>query len=294
MFKRIVLFVATNIAVIVLLSIVAQLFGIDRYIGHGGYYGLLILAVLFGFGGSFVSLMLSRWIAKRATGAQVIDRPSNATEQWLLETVGRQARQAGIPMPEVAIYNAPEPNAFATGPSKDKALVAVSTGLLQSMRANEAEAVLGHEITHIANGDMVTLALVQGVINTFVIFLARVVAEVIDNVTGDEEGGGLGFLGYLAVVIVLEIVFGILATPIVAWVSRWREYRADAGGARLSGRENMVAALQRLGGAQDQENHLPDSMEAFGIFGGKGKGLRALFRTHPPIEDRIRALRNAG
>ncbi len=293
MFKRIVLFVATNIAVIVLLSIVAQLLGVDRILGQGGFYGLLIMAGLIGFGGSFISLLISRWLAKKATGAHVIEHPSDRTEQWLVDSVTRHARQAGIPVPEVAIYDAPEPNAFATGPSKDRALVAVSTGLLRSMRANEADAVVGHEVTHIANGDMVTLALVQGVVNTFVIFLARVVAQVISNALNDRGGGGLGFFGYIAVVIVAEIVFGILATPIVAYVSRWREYRADAGGARLSGRDNMIAALECLGGAQDQENHLPDSMEAFGIFGGRGKGLKALFSTHPPIPDRIRALRSA-
>jgi len=291
-FKRILLFVATNIAVIVLLSILAQLFGLDRQLGEGGLIGLLIIAGLFGFGGSFVSLMISRWIAKRATGARVIEQPDNRTEQWLVDSVTRHARQAGIPVPEIAIYDAPEPNAFATGPSKNKSLVAVSTGLMESMRANEVDAVIAHEITHVANGDMVTLALVQGVVNTFVIFLARVVAQIIHNALSDRGGGGLGFLGYMAAVIVLEIVFGILATPIVAYVSRWREYRADAGAARLSGRDNMIAALERLGGADDMENHLPDSMEAFGIFGGKGKGLRALFSTHPPIPERIRALQN--
>jgi heat shock protein HtpX len=245
--------------------------------------GLLILAFVFGMGGSFISLAMSKWIAKRSTGAQVIERPRNEAEQWLVETVKRQARQAGIGMPEVAIYNAPEINAFATGMNRNNALVAVSTGLLNGMTRDEAEAVLGHEVSHVANGDMVTLSLIQGVLNTFVIFLSRVIGGVIDSaLRGNREGGGVGF-AYFGIVIVLEILFGILASIVVMWFSRRREFRADDGGARLAGREKMIAALERLR-RSTEPTHLPEQMTAFGI-NGRGSKLAQLFSSHPPLED---------
>jgi heat shock protein HtpX len=295
--KRIFLFLATNLAIVVVLGVVLSILGVGHYTdGRGGInlQSLLIFAAVIGFGGSFISLAISKWMAKRSTGAQVIEQPTTATERWLVDTVARQAKQAGIGMPEVAIYDAPEPNAFATGMSRNNALVAVSTGLLQNMRQDEVEAVLGHEVSHVANGDMVTLTLIQGVVNTFVIFLARLVAHVIDSFFRDEEGeGGLGFFGYMAVVFVLDLLLGILASVIVSWFSRQREFRADAGGARLAGTDKMIAALDRLRAMQDQPSHLPDTMQAFGIFGGKGGGLRALLMSHPPLEQRIGALRQS-
>lgn len=284
--KRIVLFLATNLAILIVLTVVLNILGVDSR----STTGLLIIAAVFGMGGSFISLAMSKWIAKTSTGAQVIDRPANATESWLLDTVRQQARQAGIGMPEVAIYNSPDINAFATGMKRDNALVAVSTGLLQSMHPDEAEAVLGHEVSHVANGDMITLTLIQGVLNTFVIFLARMAAGVINSVMrGNDEEGGLGFLGYMAVTIALEIVLGILASIIVMWFSRLREFRADEGGARLAGREKMIAALERLR-AVHEPSHLPDQMAAFGIQ-GKASGLARLFMSHPPLDERIEALR---
>ena len=284
--KRIVLFLATNLAIIIVLTVVLNIIGVDSR----STAGALIIAAVFGMGGSFISLALSKWIAKSSTGAQIIERPANATESWLLDTVRQQARQAGIGMPEVAIYDSPDINAFATGMKRDNALVAVSTGLLQSMSPDEAEAVLGHEVSHVANGDMITLALIQGVLNTFVIFLARLVAGLIDSVMrGDEEEGGLGFLGYMAVTIVMEIVLGILASIIVMWFSRKREFRADEGGARLAGREKMISALERLRMVHEP-SHLPDQMAAFGIQ-GKASGLARLFMSHLPLEERIEALR---
>lgn len=284
--KRIVLFLATNLAIIIVLSVVLSILGVDSR----STTGLLIFAAVFGMGGSFISLAMSKWIAKSSTGAQVIERPANATESWLLDTVRQQARQAGIGMPEVAIYDSPDINAFATGMKRDNALVAVSTGLLQSMHPDEAEAVLGHEVSHVANGDMITLTLIQGVLNTFVIFLARMAAGVIDSVLrGNDEEGGLGFLGYMAVTIVLEIALGILASIIVMWFSRKREFRADEGGARLAGQEKMVAALERLRMVHEP-SHLPDQMAAFGIQ-GKASGLARLFMSHPPLEERIEALK---
>ena len=285
--KRILLFVVTNLAILVVLGFVVNLLGL----GGASTTGLLVIALIFGMGGSFISLALSKWIAKRATGAEVIDQPRDQVEAWLLQTVGRQARQAGIGMPEVAIFPSPEINAFATGMNRDKALVAVSTGLLDQMEQDEAEAVLGHEVSHIANGDMVTLALIQGVLNTFVILIARLVASLIDAFlsSDDEEGGGgLGWLGYMAVTIVLELILGILASIIVMWFSRRREFRADAGGAALAGRGNMIAALRRLQ-QQYEPSHLPDQMAAFGITGA-GSGLAKLFMSHPPLADRIAAL----
>ncbi|MCB1813687.1 MAG: protease HtpX [Candidatus Competibacteraceae bacterium] len=291
--RRIFLFLLTNLAVMlvlgVVLNIVMTAFGIPR----DSYAGLLVIALIFGMGGAVISLLMSKSMAKRATGAQVLSQPTTATERWLVETVQRQAQAAGIGMPEVAIYHAPEINAFATGANRNNALVAVSTGLLNSMNQDEAEAVLGHEVSHIANGDMVTLTLIQGVVNTFVIFLARVIANIISSSMrgSNQEGGGLGFMAYIAIVFVLEAVFGILASMIVAWFSRQREFRADAGGASLAGRQKMIAALERLQ-QQSQPSHLPDQMAAFGI-SGKGSGLMALFASHPPLAQRIEALRQA-
>jgi heat shock protein HtpX len=293
--KRIALFVATNIAVLVVLSISMQLLGVDRFLERQGVgfgpTGLLILAAVIGMGGSFISLALSKWIAKRATGAHVIDRPRNADEQWLVETIERHARAAGIGMPEVAIYDSPDINAFATGMRRDDSLVAVSSGLLRSMTADEADAVLGHEISHIANGDMVTLALIQGVVNTFVIVLSRVIGHLVDRVLfKTERGYGPGFW---IVTIVAQVVLGILASMIVMWFSRWREFRADAGGARLAGRGKMIAALERLRRATEP-SHLPDQLEAFGINSAGSSRLANLFRSHPPLEQRIAALQQSG
>lgn len=292
--KRVLLFVVTNLAILVVLNIIIQLFGVDRYLGQGGTFGLLILAAVFGMGGSFLSLMLSKWSAKRLTGAQVIAHPSNELESWLVSTVYRQAEAVGIGRPEVAIYQAPDLNAFATGMNRDNALVAVSTGLLRSMRRDEVEAVLGHEVSHIANGDMVTLSLIQGVLNTFVIFLARIVASIIDQfLRSDEEeqGGGLGFFAYMAVVVVLELIFGILASIVVMWFSRQREFRADRGGASLAGKGKMIGALERLKQAVEQPQ-LPTELAAFGISGRIGGGLARLFMSHPPLDERIAALRD--
>ena len=293
--KRIVLFLATNLAIIVVLSITLQLLGVERILDQQGVgldlRALLIFSAVIGFGGSFLSLAMSKWMAKQSTGAHVIEQPANEVEHWLVETVRRQAQAAGIGMPEVAIYEAPEPNAFATGMSKNNALVAVSTGLLQNMSREEVEAVLGHEVTHVANGDMVTLALIQGVVNTFVVFLSRVVGYLVDRVVfKTERGHGPAF--YITS-IVAELMLGILATIIVMWFSRQREFRADAGGARLAGRDKMIRALERLAGFAG-ESHLPDQLAAFGINGRIGQGLARLFMSHPPIEERIAALRAAG
>lgn len=284
---RILLYLATNLAILVLLGIVMSVLGIDSR----SLSGLLIMAALFGMGGSFISLAMSKWIAKKSTGAQVIEQPRNQSEQWLLSTVRRQAELAGIGMPEVAVYNSPDMNAFATGMKRNSALVAVSTGLLQNMSSDEVEAVLAHEISHVANGDMVTLSLIQGVLNTFVIFLSRLVAGVIDNfLRQDEDGGGLGFLGYIAVTIVLELVLGLFASLIVMWFSRRREFRADSGAAQLAGRQKMINALRRLQ-AHHEPSRLPDQVSAFGIRPKEG-GLAALFRSHPPLDQRIHALQN--
>ena len=284
---RIVLFLATNMAILVLLGIVMTVFGIDSR----STSGLLLMAGVFGMGGSFISLAMSKWIAKKSTKAHVIETPSNPTEKWLYETVQRMAKEAEIGMPEVAMYNAPDMNAFATGMNKNNALVAVSSGLLQNMSKDEVEAVLAHEITHVACGDMVTLSLIQGVLNTFVIFLSRIVASIIDNfMSGDEEGGGLGFFGYMAVTIVLDLVLGFFASIIVMWFSRRREFVADKGAAFLTSKEKMVSALERLQ-AHHEPSQLPDQVAAFGIRPKEG-GLANLFRSHPPLEDRIAALRN--
>lgn len=287
---RIGLFVATNILVLLVASVVFKLVGLDDWMaGQGAWMdptGLLIFAAVFGMGGSFISLAISKWMAKRATGAKVIDGSEGETQRWLVETIRRQAREAGIGMPEVAVYEAPEMNAFATGMSRNNALVAVSTGLLRSMRAEEVEAVLGHEVSHVANGDMVTLSLLQGVLNTFVIFFSRIIGMIVDRVVfRNERGYGPGFW---IVSILAQIVLGILASMVVMWFSRWREFRADAGGARLAGRQKMIGALRRLG--EPQQTELPESMEAFGISGRVSSGFKRLFMIHPPIPERIAAL----
>jgi heat shock protein HtpX len=291
--KRVFLFVATNLGVVLLLGIVARLLGVDRFLYQSGLNltSLLVFAALFGMGGSLISLLMSKWIAKRSVGAQVIAQPRTPTERWLVETVQRQAQAAGIGMPEVAIYDSPEPNAFATGANRNSALVAVSTGLLQQMTAEEAEAVLGHEVSHVANGDMVTLSLLQGVLNTFVIALSRVVGFLVDRAlsSSDREYRGPG-IGYMLTSFVMEILFGFLASLIVMWFSRYREFHADAGGARLAGRGKMIAALERLRQLHEP-SRLPSQMAAFGINGGLGAGLRKLLMTHPPLEERIAALR---
>ncbi|MEW6762436.1 MAG: protease HtpX [Pseudomonadota bacterium] len=286
--KRIVLFLVTNVAVMLVLSLTASLLGVNRFLTSNGLNlgMLLVFAALMGFGGAFISLLMSKTIAKWSTGARVITQPANATERWLVDTVAAQAQRAGIGMPEVAVYEG-EPNAFATGATKNSSLVAVSTGLLQSMTQEEVEAVLAHEVAHIANGDMVTLTLIQGVVNTFVIFLARIVGYFVDSMLrkNDEEASSPG-IGYMVTVIVCEILFGILASIIVAWFSRQREYRADRGAAQIIGRpQPMIAALRRLGGLAEGE--LPKNMAAFGI---SSKGALALFSSHPPIESRIAAL----
>ena len=292
--KRIFLFLATNIAIVLVLGISMRLLGFEGIMDQQGINldinSLLVFSAVFGFGGSLISLMISKWTAKRFTGARVIESPSNSRERWLVETVKRQAQQAGIGMPEVAIYDAPDVNAFATGASRNNALVAVSTGLLNAMTQDEAEAVLAHEVSHVANGDMITLALIQGVVNTFVIFLSRVIGHLIDRVVfKTERGHGPAFW---ITAIIAEIVLGILASIIVMWFSRRREFRADAGGASLAGRQKMIAALERLQGSVNQP-HLPDQLAAFGISGGIGGGLKRLFMTHPPLSERIAALKSS-
>lgn len=288
--KRIFLFLVTNLAVVLVLSVVAHLLGIDQYLYNrgGDMGGLLVFAALFGFGGSLISLALSKWMAKRTMGVVVIEQPANATEQWLVDTIRAHAQRVGIGMPEVGIFESPQPNAFATGASRNHALVAVSSGLLQSMRQNEVDAVLGHEISHVANGDMVTLTLIQGVVNTFVIFFSRIIGNIVDKALfGNKEGRGMG---YFFSVMFAEMVLGILASIIVMWFSRQREFRADAGGAHLAGRENMIAALERLKVGAEQP--LPAQMAAFGISGG-GSGFGRFFMSHPPLDERIAALRSS-
>lgn len=288
--KRIFLLVLTNIAVMLVLTIAALGLGLDRYLAANGQSmtGLLIVSAFFGFGGAFISLAISKWMAKRSMGVRVITSPANADEQWLVTTVRAQAEQAGISMPEVGIFDSPQPNAFATGARRNAALVAVSTGLLRNMKRNEVEAVLGHEVAHVANGDMVTLTLIQGVVNTFVFFLSRVIGEIIDKaVLRNERGRGAG---YFVTVMVLQIVLGILANMIVMWYSRRREFRADQGGARAAGTSNMIAALERLKSGSSEP--LPAQMAAFGIKGGGGSGIKRLFMSHPPLEERIAALQN--
>jgi len=291
--KRILLFVLTNIAVMVVISlmwmIVSSVFGLGQIQSKDGLNltSLLVFSILVGFTGSFISLMMSKWIAKRSVGAVVIEQPSNSQEVWLVETVRRQANAAGIKMPEVAIYDAPEINAFATGPSRNNALVAVSTGLLNYMNRDEAEAVMAHEIGHVSNGDMVTLTLIQGVVNTFVVFFAYVIGYFVDRVIlKNEEGQGLGF--FIAN-IVAQIALGFLASAVVMWFSRQREFRADAAGAKFASKDKMIAALEKLK-AMHEPSHLPEQMAAFGINGGD---IQKMFSSHPPLDERIAALRNA-
>jgi heat shock protein HtpX len=290
--KRIFLFVLTNLAVLFVLSLVTRLLGVDRILDERGagldHQALLVWAAVFGMGGSFISLLLSKWMAKRAMGAQVIGQPSNDAEAWLLQTVSHQAQAAGIGMPEVAVFQSDSPNAFATGARRDAALVAVSTGLLRSMKKDEVEAVLAHEISHVANGDMVTLTLIQGVVNTFVLFFSRVIGSFVDRVVlRNEENHGAGFF---IVSLVAQLVLGILASLIVFWFSRQREFRADAGGARLAGTNKMIAALERLKAANEPQP-LPDQFASFGVSGGARGGIARLFMTHPPLDERIAALR---
>ena len=290
--KRIFLFLLTNMAIVLLLSVTMRVLGVEPYLNAQGLNlkSLLIFAAVMGMGGSLISLAISKWSAKRMVGAQVIENPSTQDERWLVETVRRQAQTAGIGMPEVAIYDSPDINAFATGMNKNNALVAVSTGLLRSMSRDEAEAVLGHEVSHVANGDMVTLALIQGVINTFVMFLSRVIGYTVDKlVFKTERGTGPAFF---ITMIIAEMVLGILASIIVMWFSRQREFRADIGGANLAGRKKMIAALEKLKLGQEQ-THLPEKMAAFGISGGKGVGIKRLFMTHPPLDERIAALKQS-
>lgn len=289
---RILLFLATNAAILVLISLVFQIFGLEGILKENGVdldlKALLVMSAVIGFGGSFISLLMSKFMAKRAMGVQVITQPSSQTERWLVETVRRQSEEAGIGMPEVGIFNAPEPNAFATGASKNNALVAVSAGLLQHMNFDEVEAVLGHEISHVKNGDMVTMCLLQGVINTFVIFLSRIIGHVVDRVVfKTQRGYGPA---YFITSIVAQIFLSILASMIVMWFSRRREFRADAGGSELAGRDKMIAALQRLQQASGEKESLPDQLAAFGIAGGVGHGLKRLFLSHPPLTERIAAL----
>ena len=289
--KRVFLLIVTNFAILAVLSVTMQLLGIDSALTNEtglNLQGLLVFAALFGFGGAFISLFISKWMAKRSTGAHVIEVPANTTERWLVDTVRRQAERAGIGMPEVAIYDAPDVNAFATGWNRNNALVAVSTGLLNNMSQDEAEAVLGHEISHVANGDMVTLTLIQGVLNTFVIFISRVIGYIVDRVLlKNEKGEGMGF--FIATM-AAEVVLGVLASMVVAWFSRHREFRADAGGASLAGREKMIAALERLK-VNHEQTALPAQMSALGISGGGA--MMKLFMSHPPLDERIAALRAA-
>ena len=289
--KRILLLVGTNLAVIALLTVVIQLFGLDEWLAQRGqnYEGLLIFSAIFGFGGAFVSLLISKWMAKMAMRVRVISQPANEIEQWLMATVHSHAQRAGIGMPEVGIFDSPDPNAFATGASRNSALVAVSTGLLRNMRRDEVEAVLGHEIAHVANGDMVTLTLIQGVLNTFVIFLARIIGGLVDSaMRGNNDSRGPG-IGYFFVVIIAQTVLGLFAAMIVAWFSRRREFRADAGGADLAGTRSMIGALESLKRAHTP-SQLPESMKAFGINSERPGALRKLLMSHPPLDERIAAL----
>ena len=289
--KRILLFVLTNFAILAVASLTLRLLGVEPWLDENGinFNSLLIFGAVLGFGGAFVSLAISKWTAKRAMGVQVIENPRNADEAWLVETVRRLAQQAGIGMPEVGVFDSPSPNAFATGARRDKSLVAVSTGLLRRMGRSEVEAVLGHEVSHVANGDMVTLTLIQGVVNTFVFVASRLIGNIVDRVVfRNEQGRGPAFW---ITTMVAELVLAFLATMIVMWFSRQREFRADAGGARLAGRRNMIGALAALG--RVHEDSLPEKMAAFGISGRRGDGFKRLFMSHPPIEERIAALEGA-
>jgi heat shock protein HtpX len=286
--KRVLLFLVTNFAILIVASVTLRLLGVEPWLDANGinFTSLLIFGAVLGFGGAFVSLAISKWMAKRMMGVQVIESPRNVHEAWLVETVRRLAGEARIGMPEVGWFDSPSPNAFATGARRDKSLVAVSSGLMQRMSRGEVEAVLGHEVSHVANGDMVTLTLIQGVVNTFVFVASRLIGSIVDRVVfRSESGRGPGFW---VTTIVAELVLAFLATMIVMWFSRQREFRADGGGARLAGRQNMIAALQALG--RGHEESLPEKMAAFGISGRRGEGLRRLFMSHPPIEERIAAL----
>ncbi|MGH8548404.1 MAG: protease HtpX [Methylococcales bacterium] len=291
---RIVLFLITNLAILVVVSLVFSLLGIGGFLDQQGVNinlnSLLIMSAVIGMTGSVISLVMSKSMAKHAMGVQVIDQPRNASEQWIVQTVQRQARDAGIGMPEIGIFDSPDSNAFATGMNKDAALVAVSTGLLKNMSSDEVEAVIGHEITHVANGDMVTLALIQGVVNTFVYFLASVIGFVVDRVIFRTERG-VG-PGYYVTQIIAQICLSFLATAIVMWFSRQREFRADAGGARLAGRQKMIGALRALQRAHEPRD-LPGEFAAFGINSGFGDGLKKMFMSHPPLEERIAALQRS-
>ena len=291
--KRILLLVGTNIAVMAVLALAIQVFGIDQALAKQGMNagGLLIISAIFGFGGAFISLLISKWMAKRTMGVKVITQPANEQERWLVNTVQQQAQAAGIGMPEVGIFESPDPNAFATGSNKNAALVAVSSGLLRNMRREEVEAVLGHEVSHVANGDMVTLTLIQGVMNTFVFFLARIIGGIVDKVIlKNERGYGVG---YMLTVIVAQIVLGFLAGMVVAWFSRKREFRADSGGAHLAGTNSMVGALEALKRVVQAPTTMPEKMQAFGIRSGPPAGWQRLFMSHPPLEERIAALNSA-
>lgn len=294
---RIMLFLGTNLAVVLVASLTLRLLGVDAYLTEQGmnFNALLIFCFVIGMAGAMVSLFISKWMAKRSTGTVIIEQPANATEKWLVDTVAQLASNAGIGMPEVGIFPAQQSNAFATGWKRDDALVAVSAGLLNRMSPDEVRAVLAHEIGHVANGDMVTMALIQGVLNTFVMFFARIVAQLVDSfLRRDDNGGGLGFFGYIAVVTVAEIVFGILASMIAAWFSRLREYRADEAGARLAGTDAMVGALQRLKAESQMPDQMPDTLTAFAITTGQTRKLmEKLFASHPPLDERIRALKEA-
>lgn len=290
---RILLFLLTNLAVIVVASITLSILGVDNYLAQTGtglnLQALLIFSAVFGMSGAFISLLLSKKMAKWSARVHVIEQPSSQAERWLMQTVAELAQKAGIGMPEVGIFPSQQSNAFATGWNRNKALVAVSDGMLRRFDADEVRAVLAHEIGHVANGDMITLSLIQGVVNTFVIFAARVVGSVVDSFLRRDGGGGLGF-GYYIVVIAAEIVFGIAASAIVMWFSRFREYRADAAGAQLADRHSMIRALQRLKAEYEIPNQMPDTLVAFGINSGIRHGLANLFRSHPPLDDRIQAL----
>ena len=287
---RILLFLGTNVAILAVLSLTMRILGVDQMLAQQGgglnLNALLIMSAVIGFTGSFISLFASKWMAKRSMGVKVIEQPVSATDRWLMETVARLSQEEGIKMPEVGVFPSASPNAFATGWNKNDALVAVSVGLLQHMNADEIEAVLGHEISHVANGDMVTLTLIQGVVNTFVVFFSRIIGHIVDRaVFNTREGYGPA---YWITSLAAQFILGILAMMIVAWFSRWREFHADAGAARLTGKQKMIAALQRL--QQSQPEPLPDEMAAFGIAGG---GLHELFASHPPLEKRIEALQNS-
>ncbi len=288
---RIGLFLATNAAILVLISIVFQVFGIEGILDSNGidlnFNALLVMSAVIGFSGSFISLAISKWSAKKSMGVHVIETAKNQDEQWLISTVQRQAEQTGIGMPEVGVFESPQPNAFATGINRNNALVAVSTGLLQHMTRDEVEAVLAHEVSHVSNGDMITMGLMQGVINTFVIFLSRVIGFFVDRVIFKTRSG-VG-IGYYITSILAQIVLSILASTIVMWFSRWREFHADAGAAELAGRQKMIAALKRLQSVNDPQD-LPGEFSSFGISGGIGGGLKSLFMSHPPLERRIEAL----